>query len=94
MQTINEKWKAKMNENVQLGCLLSKWPKLFVDFSSATVSIFYHVSVQHEISTTRGPDSPKELKKLKFVPPAIFHLSSLKGLNLKLEVLVLPFSSA
>ncbi len=32
-----------MNSIVQLGCLFSKLPRLFVDFTSAIVDIFYPV---------------------------------------------------
>ena len=35
--------KTKMNNIVQLGCLFSKLPRLFVNFLSAIVSIFYCV---------------------------------------------------
>ena len=37
---LNQSFNTKMNQNVQLECLFSKWLKLFVNFSSATVGIF------------------------------------------------------
>ncbi len=41
MQSIKYNWKTKMNNIVHLGCLFSKLPRIFVNFSSAIVSIFY-----------------------------------------------------
>jgi hypothetical protein len=38
--------KTKMNNIVQLGCLFSKLPRLFVNFLSMLVSIFYRVLTQ------------------------------------------------
>ncbi len=46
-QSIKDNWKTKMNNVVQLDCLLSKLPRLFVDFLSAIVIIFYRVSFPH-----------------------------------------------
>jgi hypothetical protein len=41
MQSMKDNSKIKMNNIVQLGCLISKLLRLFVDFPSAIVGIFY-----------------------------------------------------
>ena len=41
MQSTKGNCKTKMNNIVQLGCLFSKLPRLFVDCSSVIVIIFY-----------------------------------------------------
>ncbi len=41
MQSMKDNSKTKMNNIVQLGCLISKLPRLFVNFLSAIVVIFY-----------------------------------------------------
>ncbi len=40
MQTIKVNWKTKMNDNVQVGCLFSKWSIFLI----AIVSIFHRVN--------------------------------------------------
>ncbi len=40
---------TKMNNIVQLGCLFSKLPRFFVNFSSAIVDIFYRESLSNYI---------------------------------------------
>jgi hypothetical protein len=37
---------TKMNNIVQLGCLISKLLRLFVDFPSAIVGILYHAFIK------------------------------------------------
>jgi hypothetical protein len=41
MLKIKDNYTTKMNNIMQLGCLFSKWLRLFVDFSSAIVGIFF-----------------------------------------------------
>jgi hypothetical protein len=59
-QSIKDNRKAKRNNNVQLGCLFSKRPILFVDFLTMSVSIFNH---NHECAL---------VTKMKTVGPKLF----------------------
>jgi hypothetical protein len=43
MQSIKDNSKTKMNNIVQLGCLILKLLRLFVDFPSAIVGNFYRM---------------------------------------------------
>jgi hypothetical protein len=47
MQSMKDNSKTKMNNIVQLGCLISKLLRLFVNFLSAIVIIFYRVPIMH-----------------------------------------------
>ena len=69
MQTIKGKWRTKMNENGQRGCLFSKWLKLFVDFSSATAGFFYRALI------CKGPMYEKNILVWVIHGP---HIQSLK----------------